>query len=61
MRGRLTVNDELLDIREVASLFGVCPRTVERLPDLPYYKLGRCRRYQRGDVLDYLKKVRVAL
>jgi len=31
-----------------------------RLTELPYYKVGRCRRYQRADVVTYLEKVRVA-
>lgn len=45
---------ELLTSDEVADLFKVCKRTVERL-NLPYVKVGRLRRYRRSDVVDYLE------
>lgn len=48
------MTDDLLDVRAVAALLGVSPRTVERLTELPYYKIGRCRRYRRIDVDQYL-------
>ena len=51
---------DLLDIRAVAALLGVSPRTVMRLTALPYYKIGRCRRYDRADVQRYLQRARVA-
>jgi excisionase family DNA binding protein len=51
---------DLLDIRAVAALLGVSPRTVMRLTALPYYKIGRCRRYDRADVLAFVRRTRVA-
>lgn len=54
------MTDDLLDVRAVAALLGVSPRTVERLTGLPYPKIGRCRRYRRTDVAAYLEKVTVA-
>lgn len=44
---------DLLDPDMLADLLKVSRRTVERLP-IPWVKIGRLRRYRRGDVQDYL-------
>jgi excisionase family DNA binding protein len=47
---------DLLTTEEVAELFRVCKRSVERL-NLPYLKVGRLRRYRRTTVEEYMEKM----
>jgi len=59
----LKLEKEFYDTRELADLLGVAVITVRRLVDrgdLPYYRVGRQKRFRREDVEAYLDSVRVA-
>jgi excisionase family DNA binding protein len=58
-----TLDKEFYDTRELAELLGVAEITVRRLTergDLPYYRVGRQKRFRRADLVTYLDSVRVA-
>lgn len=53
---------EFLTVEEVANLLRVTKMTVYRTIDrgeIPYYRLGRLKRFRRSDVEDYLTRCRV--
>lgn len=55
---KLANADRALDVHGVAELLGCSVPTVERLNaagELPSYRVGRLRRFDRGDVLASLK------
>lgn len=52
---------EFYTIKELAELLGVSVRTLERVlkrGELPYYVIGRSKRFRHADVEAYLAKVR---
>jgi excisionase family DNA binding protein len=46
--------NKLLTIEEVAVILGKSKRTVRRLPNLVFYRVGGSRRYDERDVKTYL-------
>ncbi len=55
---KINVNDEILNIKEVANLLKVHYKTIERwrkTKSMPYIKLSGCVRYSKVDVLRWLE------
>lgn len=53
---------ELLTIKEVAELLRVSPQSVRRLQQgrhLPFIKVGGSVRFDKNDIINFLKKQRV--
>ena len=53
---------ELLTIKEVAELLRVSPQSVRRLQQgrhLPFIKVGGSVRFDKSDIINFLKKQRV--
>lgn len=54
-------SDALLTVAEVAGMLSMSPAYVRqhsngrRLPQIPSVKLGKCRRFRRPDVMDFIK------
>ncbi len=56
-------DDEFYTTTELAKLLKITQRTVYRLMDrgdLPYYEIGRVKRFRKKEVEEYLKRVRRA-
>lgn len=51
---QLLENPELLTRSEVAQLLHVSLSYIDHLPDLPSYKLGKKKLYNKKEVLEYL-------
>ena len=51
----------LLTVRQTAAILQLGVRTIWRLArdgDLPAVSIGRCRRWRRSDVVDYVNRLR---
>jgi excisionase family DNA binding protein len=57
-----TASTELLTIAEAAKLLGVSASTMRRLQQerrIPFFKVGRCVRFAKTDLVAYLAKRRI--
>lgn len=55
---------ELLTVSEVAKLLKISVPSVRRLQQqcqLPFFKVRGCVRFERSDIVEYLKKQRVSV
>ena len=55
---QLLENPELLTRSEVAQLLHVSLSYIDHLPDLPSYKLGKKKLFNKREILEYLNKNR---